>query len=128
MLEAKDRYRNFSREELVEEYLSIHLATLVNFIGTDWHFMPKDVPKSPDYWKSINGDLHEIHKLIAERYHIDRNDCLWLENIVDSDNLYLTDRKFRPLVKQSIRLLEEEEERSRKKETLVGEKPGENAS
>lgn len=112
-------YENLSREELVEEYLSVKLATLVNFIGTDWHYIPTDVPKSPEYWKKIDGDLHEMHLEIAKRYHIDRNDCLWLENIVDSDNLYVTDRKFKPLVEESIRILEETEEKIRKEKISV---------
>lgn len=102
-------YENFTREQLVEEYLSIRLANLVNFIGTDWHRMPTDVPQSPEYWKNIDGNLHDMHKRIAELYHIDRNDCLWLENMVDSDNLYLTHRRFKPLVKDSIKFLEKAE-------------------
>lgn len=48
------------------------------------------------------------------------NDCLWLENIVDSDNLYVTDRKFKLLVKKSIRILEEAEERKLKETKRKG--------
>ena len=111
-----EKYKDFTREQLVEEYLSIRLAGLVNFIGTDWHWMPTDVPQDPAYWKGIDGDLHEMHKLIAEKYHIDRYDCLWLENIVDSTNLYVTEKKFKPLVRDAIKALEKEEEKKLKRD------------
>jgi len=104
-----DRYKDFTREQLVEEYLTIRLATLVDAIGVDWHYMPRDVSQSPEYWKSIDGNLHEMHLKIAELYHISRFDCLWLDNMVDSTNLYLTDRMFKPLVRDSIKMLEEAE-------------------
>lgn len=105
----EDRYKDFTREQLVEEYLSIRLASIVSAIGTDWHFMPVDVPQSAEYWKGIDGNLHEMHLRIAELYHISRFDCLWLDNMVDSTNLYLTDRMFKPLVMDSIKMLEEAE-------------------
>ena len=113
-----DKYKDFTREQLVEEYLSIRLATLVNAIGTDWHWMPTDVPQSAEYWKMVDGNLHEMHKRIAELYHIDRYDCLWLENIVDSDNLYITNRKFKPLLKQAIDCLERKENEVLKNEKV----------
>ena len=107
-------YDEFSREQLVEEYLERKLATLVNCIGTDWHWMPVDVPKDPAYWKAKDEELHSMHKEIARRYGINYYDCLWLENMVDSDNLYLTERRFKPLVRDSIKFLEEAEKRAGK--------------
>ena len=53
--------------------------------------------------------IHDMHIEIAKRYHIDWYDCLWLENIVDSDNLYITERKLKPLIRNSIQRLEEVE-------------------
>lgn len=106
---TENRWPELSREELVEEYIETKLATLVNFIGTDWRWMPSDVSQDPIYWKSKDQSIHDMHIEIARRYHIDRYDCLWLENIVDGDNLYLTDRKLKPLIRDSIRWLEEAE-------------------
>jgi hypothetical protein len=103
-------WQKFSREDLVKEYIETRLATLVNHIGVDWHWMPSDVSQDPIYWKAKDQDLHSMHYEIARRYHIDRYDCLWLENIVDSTNLYLTDRKLKPLIEDSIKRLERLEE------------------
>ena len=108
------RWKDFSREQLVEEYLETRLASLINFCGVDRRWMPKDVSKDPAYWKSKDKDLHDMHYEIARRYHIDRYDCLWLENIVDSDNLYLTERKLKPLIERSIKELEKREEEKRR--------------
>lgn len=105
----KDRYSEYSREQLVEEYLETRLASLVNCIGVDWRWMPKDVSQDPVYWKAKDKSLHDMHYEIARRYHIDRYDCLWLENMVDSTNLYLTDRKLKPLVYDAIKFLEKKE-------------------
>lgn len=104
------KWDSLSREDLVREYLETRLATLVHFIGTDWHWMPTDVSQDPCYWKAKNDDLHAMHYEIAERYHISQNDCLWLENLIDSDNLYLTDRKVKPLIEHAISSLEKLEE------------------
>ncbi len=104
-----DDYKSLTREQLVEEYLSVKLANIVNHIGTDWFRMPTDVPKDPAYWKAIDGNLHEMHKRIAELYHLRWEDCLWMENMVDSDTLYVTDRKFKPIVKKTLELLEKKE-------------------
>ena len=109
------RWKDFSREDLVREYLETRLATLVNWIGVDWRWMPKDVPQDPAYWKAKDECLHAMHYEIARRYHIDRYDCLWLENVVDSDNLYLTERKLKPLIERSIRELEKREEEKKKR-------------
>lgn len=109
MIAEKDRYSEYSREQLVEEYLETRLASLVNCIGVDWHWMPKDVSQDPVYWKAKDKSLHDMHYEIARRYHIDRYDCLWLENMVDSTNLYLTDRKLKPLVSDAIKFLEKKE-------------------
>lgn len=102
--------KDFSREDLVREYLETSLANLVNFIGVDWRMMPTDVSRDPVYWKAKDKDLHDMHYEIAERYHISRDDCLWLENMVDSTNLYCFDRKFNAIVDEAIRLLEKTEE------------------
>ena len=101
-----EKYPNYTREMLVEEYLETRLASLVNHIGVDWRMMPNDVPQDAAYWKAKDKSLHDMHYEIARRYHIDRYDCLWLENMVDSTNLYLTDRKLKPLVADSIKELE----------------------
>ena len=110
---SRDDWKKMSREDLVREYLETRLASLVNCIGVDWHWMPKDVPQDPVYWKAKDKSLHDMHYEIARRYHISRDNCLWLENMVDSTNLYLTDRKLKPLVSDAIKFLEEEEEKRR---------------
>ena len=112
---SRDDWKKMSREDLVREYLETRLATLVNHIGVDWHWMPSDVSQDPIYWKAKDKSLHDMHYEIARRYHIDRYDCLWLENIVDSTNLYLTDRKLKPLIEDSIKRLEKLEEKNKRK-------------
>ena len=109
------RWKDFSREQLVEEYLETRLASLINFCNVDRRWMPKDVSRDPAYWKAKDNDLHAMHYEIARRYHIDRYDCLWLENQLDSANLYVFDYKFKAIVKSSIELLEEEEEKKKRK-------------
>ena len=114
------QWRELSREDLVREYLETRLASIVEHIGVTWHWMPKDVPQDPAYWKMKDQDMHDMHYEIARRYHIDRHDCLWLENIVDSDNLYLTERKMKPLVDNAIGELERlEEEKQQKNEEVI---------
>lgn len=112
--EADPRWKEFSREDLVREYLETRLASIVDVIGVKWHWMPKDVPQDPAYWKAKDECLHAMHYEIARRYHIDRYDCLWLENIVDPDNLYLTERKLKPLIERSIKELEKREEEKKR--------------
>ena len=104
-----DKYKDFTREQLVEEYLETRLATFVDVCGVDRRWMPTDVSRDPAYWKSKDKDLHDMHYEIARRYHIKRDDCLWLENQIDSDNLYVFDYKFKAIVKSSIDLLEKKE-------------------
>lgn len=108
---AIEDYKGYTREQLVEEYLETRLASLINFCGVDRRWMPKDVSKDPAYWKSKDKDLHDMHYEIARRYHIKRDNCLWLENQIDSTNLYVFDYKFKAIVKSSIELLEEEEKK-----------------
>ena len=112
-----DKYKDYTREQLVEEYLETRLASLINWCGVDRRWMPKDVSRDPAYWKAKDKDLHDMHKEIARRYHISRDNCLWLENQVDSTNLYVFDYKFKVIVKSTIKLLEEErkEEQENKK-------------
>ena len=109
-------WEKLSREDLVREYLETRLASLVEHIGVRWHWMPTDVSQDPAYWKAKDQDLHNMHYEIARRYNIDRYDCLWLENIVDSTNLYLTERKLKPLIEDSIKRLEKLEEEHIKRE------------
>ena len=52
-----------------------------------------------------------VFEYITRRYHIKRYNCLWLENQIDSTNLYLFDYKFKAIVKSSIELLEKEEQK-----------------
>ena len=58
-----------------------------------------------------------MHKEIARRYHISRDECLWLENMVDSTNLYVFDRQFKRIVHETILSLEEEEEKKLKEQS-----------
>ena len=113
---AEDRYKDYTREQLVEEYLETRLASFVDACGVDRRWMPTDVSRDPVYWKSKDKDLHDMHNEIARRYHIERNDCLWLENMVDSDNLYVVNYKFKKLVRDSIDFLEKAEEEKWKHE------------
>ena len=113
-IESSSKYKDYSREQLVEEYLETSLASLVNFCGVDRRWMPKDVSRDPAYWKAKDKDLHDMHYEIARRYHIKRDDCLWLENQVDSTNLYVFDYKFKDIVKSTVDLLEQEEKEKAK--------------
>ena len=110
-----EKYPNYTREMLVEEYIETRLASLVNHIGVDWRMMPNDVPQDAAYWKAKDKSLHDMHYEIARLYNIKRDDCLWLENIVDSTNLYVTDRKLKPLVDHSIKELEKLEKKNKNK-------------
>ena len=104
-----EHYKGYTREQLVEEYLETELANLVHFCGVDRRWMPKDVSRDPSYWKTKDKDLHNMHFEIARRYNIKRDDCLWLENMIDNTNLYIFDYKFKAIVKSTIELLEKEE-------------------
>lgn len=44
---SSSKYKDYSREQLVEEYLETSLASLVNFCGVDRRWMPKDVSRDP---------------------------------------------------------------------------------
>ena len=54
-------YKDYTREQLVEEYLETRLASLINFCGVDRRWMPKDVSRDPAYWKTKDKDLHDMH-------------------------------------------------------------------
>ena len=114
VVDATSDYKDYTREQLVEEYLETRLASLVNWCGVDRRWMPRDVSKDPSYWKSKNKDLHDMHYEIARRYHIKRDDCLWLENLLDSTNLYVFEYKFKAIVKHSIETLEKLEKEKNK--------------
>ena len=105
-----DRYSEYSREELVTEYIEAKVASIVVHIP-DWHAFPKDVPKDPAYWKARDQNFHEMHLEIARRYHIPREKCLWLENVADSTELYCHDYKLKSIIKDAIKSLEELEEK-----------------
>ena len=107
-------YKDYTREQLVEEYLETRLASFVDVCGVDRRWMPTDVSKDPAYWKSKDKDLHDMHHEIARRYHIDWYDCLWLENLLDSTNLYVFEYKFKAIVKHAIETLEKLEKEKNK--------------
>lgn len=115
--ESSSKYKDYSREQLVEEYLETRLASLINWCGVDRRWMPKDVSRDPEYWKAKDKDLHDMHYEIARRYHIKRDDCLWLENEIDSTNLYVFDYKFKAIVKSAIELLEKKEKDKENEQT-----------
>jgi hypothetical protein len=106
-----DIYKDYTREQLVEEYLETQLASFVDICGVDRRWMPKDVSRDPAYWKSKDKDLHYMHYEIARRYHIKRDDCLWLENLMDGTNLYVFEYQFKAIVKHAIETLEKLENR-----------------
>jgi hypothetical protein len=106
-----DIYKDYTREQLVEEYLETQLASFVDICGVDRRWMPKDVSRDPAYWKSKDKDLHDMHYEIARRYHIKRDDCLWLENLMDGTNLYVFEYQFKAIVKHAIETLEKLENR-----------------
>jgi hypothetical protein len=110
-----DKWKDWSREDLVREYLETRLATIINHIGIKWSHMPTDVPQDPAYWKVKDQDLHNMHFEIARRYNISRDDCLWLENIADNTNLYVSRYRFKPLIESAIRELEKLEEKRKYK-------------
>lgn len=66
MEKLSDNYKDYTREQLVEEYLETRLASLINFCGVDRRWMPKDVSKDPTYWKAKDNDLHAMHYEIAK--------------------------------------------------------------
>ena len=109
-----NEYKDYTREQLVEEYLETRLASFVDVCGVDRRWMPKDISKDPAYWKSKDKDLHDMHYEIARRYNIDRYDCLWLENLMDSTNLYVFEYQFKAIVKHAIESLEKLEKEKNK--------------
>lgn len=108
-----DKYRDYTREQLVEEYLETRLASFVEVCGVDRRWMPTDVSKDPIYWASKDKDLHDMHCEIARRYHIDRYDCLWFSEFVSSENFYIVDYKFKKLVHDAIKFLEKKEKETK---------------
>jgi len=108
-MNVREEYKDYTREMLVEEYLETRLATLVEVLGTEHRWMPVDINKNVEYWKSKNKDLHDMHIEIARRYGIKREDCLWLEEIVDTDNFYVVNYKFKAIVRHALKLLEKAE-------------------
>ena len=105
-----DDYVNYTREQLVEEYLETRLASFVEVCGVDRRWMPTDVSRDPAYWAAKDKDLHDMHCEIARRYNIDRNDCLWLSEFVSSDNFFVVNYKFKRLVSDAIKFLENKEQ------------------
>lgn len=103
-----DKYSKYSREDLVTEYIEAKIASIVEHVP-DWHAFPKDMPKDPAYWKAKDQDFHRMHLEIARRYHLEYRDCLWLENIADSDELYIHDYKLKRIINGAIAELEKRE-------------------
>ena len=106
-----NNYDNYSREELVTEYIEAKVASIVEHIP-DWHAFPKDMPKDPAYWKARDQNFHDMHLEIARRYHIPREKYLWLENVADSTELYCHDYKLKVIIRDAIKELEKLEEKS----------------
>ena len=60
-------YKDYTREQLVEEYLETRLASLINFCGVDKRWMPKDVSRDPASWKAKDKSLHDMQYESARR-------------------------------------------------------------
>lgn len=108
-MEKEEKYAEYSREDLVKEYLETRLASFIEAVGVDGRRMPTDINKDPAYWKAKDKDLHDMHLEIARRYGLSRDECLWLANIVDTDNFYIMDYKFKKIVSTTLKLLEKAE-------------------
>jgi len=67
VVNISEKYPNYTREMLVEEYLETRLASFVEVCGIDRRWMPKDVSKDPSYWKAKNKDLHDMHCQLRNR-------------------------------------------------------------
>lgn len=101
-------YSDFSREELVTEYIEAKVASIVEHVP-DWYAFPTDMPKDPAYWKARDQNFHAMHLEIARRYHLKYRDCLWLENVADSNELYIHDYKLKRIINCAITELEKRE-------------------
>ena len=106
-------FDEYTREELVEEYIEqfVKDAFAMNGVLRKGQLVPNDVPTSAEYWKSRDNDKHGMHCEIARRYHLKREDIMWLSGIFDnwSDEMYIWNRKVKPLIRDAIRRLEAQE-------------------
>lgn len=101
---------NYSREDLVAAYIEQFVFDAFGHNGglRESPLAPIDLPKSSEYWENRNADQHEMHQEIARRYHVKREDILWLGGIFDdwSGEMYIWRRRIKPLIKDVIRRLE----------------------
>ena len=104
------KFENYTREELVAAYIEQFVFEAFEHDGglRDGPLVPTDLPKTPEYWKNRNTNQHEMHKEIARRYHVKREDILWLDGIFNdwSGEMYVWKRRVKPLIKDAIRRLE----------------------
>lgn len=102
-------YEEFSREELVAEYIETFLAGVYLSYEGDLLYkdaMPSDMPKTVEFWKSKDRDRHDMHLEIAHRYHLPYDKIRWLDCVGDNDDLYVFNNKLKPCIKKAIRYLE----------------------
>lgn len=105
-------YENFTREELVAEYVESFLAGVYLYHdGSMLHedSVPLDMPKDPAYWLKRDKNRMAMHKEIARRYHVKYEDIRWLESVGDNSDLYLYEHRLKPCIRDAIRCLEAQE-------------------
>ena len=105
-------YDNFTREELVAEYIESFLAGVYLYHdGSGLHedSIPVDMPKDVAFWQSKDKNRRLMHKEIARRYHVKYEDILWLENVGLNDDMYLYKHNLKPCIRDAIRMLEAQE-------------------
>lgn len=107
-------FEEYTREELVAAYVEQFVFDAFGRDGKlrEGSLIPSDLPNSVEYWKGCNNDQHDMHCEIARRYHLKREDILWLSGIFDdwSGEMYIWNRKVKPLIKDTIRRLEAQED------------------
>lgn len=104
-----NHYEEFTREELVAEYIETFLAGVyLSFEGKLLYknHMPSDMPKTVEFWKSKDRDRHDMHLEIAHRYHLPYEKVRWLDGVGGNDDLYLSHNKLKPCINKAIRYLE----------------------
>lgn len=106
-------FEEYTREELVAAYVEQFVKDAFARDGVlhEGPLVPNDVPTSAEYWKARDNGKHEMHCEIARRYHLKRDDIMWLSGIFDdwSGEMYIWDRKVKPLIRDAIRRLEAQE-------------------
>jgi len=106
-------FEELTREELVTEYIETGIRELyrIPYNGDVVDFGsrgPVDLPKDPAYWSAKDKSRHDMHKEIAKRYHVSYDSIRWLDGTLDgfSDEMYIFDRKVKPLIRDIILRLE----------------------